>query len=237
MKTTRLALLSSALICAVIAFGTPSTVEAERPSVLRDGAPVGWAVGSGPGDLLTITHFPDRGFAMNFGVFYGNVAATTVVGATGFVPNVHAALTIGNIVLGLHTEFGLIHINPDGPFNPDINIGIVGLLPFFEYWFGGEDFAPFIGAQVGPTFTIPDGADTSVLFIAGGLGGLHFFVGDSFSIGPTAQFNFAYTSVSERAGYEFTLGFSMRGWGGGVSSSRGGGGGGGGTTSPEAGAN
>ena len=214
-------------LCLGLGIALAPTTALARPSVLQAGHGIGITMGADL-DVLGIAHFPDIGFDVRLGLLTSDTIFSAGLGGTGYnLPALPIGLVLGNIVIGLRFEAGLIHVNPDGPFSNDINVGVFSPVAFFEYWLDGEDMAPFFGAQFGPAITIPDGGDTNVFLTAGGLGGLHFFVTDSFSVGPTAQINFLYDSGSQRAGWELVLGFSMRGWidpSGGGSSGGGGGG-------------
>ncbi|MCA9607343.1 MAG: hypothetical protein KC619_17175 [Myxococcales bacterium] len=213
------ALAAAALLCAVTL--APS-VAAARPPSLRDGASPGLAIGA-RGNVLALEHFPDVGFDFWFGVRSSDDSAFSLGYLT---PDLMIALTLGNIVIGARFEAGFYHLNPDGPFAPDQNVGHVGIVPFFEYWLDGEDMAPFFGLGFGPTILIPDGRNAEVLLQGAGTGGLGFFVAEGFSIGPTLSLGFLYDSQSERAGWTVVLGFDLRGWiglgGGGGGSASGG---------------
>lgn len=122
-------------------------------------------------------------------------------------------LVTDSIVIGAH--FGLAAVSFNGS---DVGFGI-HIVPFFEYLFSpGETIRPFVGAEVGPRiFTIPGPTDAYVVFAAGGLGGVHIFLEEGFSISPFASIDFLYNSQAERAGYEVVLGVSLEGWVGGGS--------------------
>lgn len=100
--------------------------------------------------------------------------------------------------------------------------GIFGLLPFFEYMFGEGEIRPFVGAEAGfqlafsETFGTGD-LETEALAIAGGLGGVHIFAADGFSISPGVAFDFLYWGQSEWGGYQLVLFVSLEGWIGGAS--------------------
>ncbi len=213
------------------------TVALARPPSLTDGADPGLAIGMS-GNVLVLDHFPDQGFDFWFGV---RSSDDSVFGLTNFflTPDFAIALTLGNIVLGARVEAGFYHVNPDGAFAPDTNVGFFGLVPFFEYWLDGDSMAPFFGVSFGPSVVIPDGGDAEVWLEGSGTGGLGFFVADGFSIGPTLSLGFLYNSANERAGWTVVVGFDLRGWmslGGSGGSSGGGGGnaGGGGGSEPAA---
>lgn len=193
-----------------VVIGLPAATAGARPPALQPGAPLGFTVGSELG-VLGLRHFPDVGFDFRLGPLTTDTVASMDMYA---LPAFHAAVVLANsIVVGAHLELAYVHVNPDGPFAPDRNRGFIGIVPFFEYWLNGESFAPFVGAQFGPAITVADQNYTRVWLTAGGRGGLHFFLGNSFSIGPVGEFNFVYRSDNERAGWEFVLGISLRGWG------------------------
>lgn len=127
-----------------------------------------------------------------------------------FAPQFGYLLT-ESIVIGAHLGFGVVSFN-----GSDAGVG-VHLVPFFEYILSpGETIRPFVGAEVGPRiFSIPGPTDAYVTLVAGGFGGVHIFLEESFSISPFASVDFLYNSLSERAGYEIVLGASFQGWVGG----------------------
>ncbi|GAB5542522.1 MAG: hypothetical protein SangKO_022820 [Sandaracinaceae bacterium] len=179
---------------------TPSEALA-RPRVLQEGE-MGLVLGAGA-DVLALEHYPDLGFNVRFGFL--SLGSSNLIG-----PEIEGGLNIGNLVIGAAFQAGLVHSNPDG-FASDTNTGYFSVIPFVEYWLPGEDMAPFIGGQFGPSVVFPDGGDGIVWLDAGVRGGLHFFFGDV-SLGPFAQINFRYLSETERAAYEIVIGFSFRGW-------------------------
>lgn len=181
---------------------TPSEALA-RPRILRPGTDPGLVLGAGA-EVLAFRHFPDVLFDVRFGFL-------SLDAVNAFGPELEIGLSLGDIVVGASVQAGYVHTNPDGPFAPDNNSGVLAIGPLFEYWLPGDDMAPFVGAHIVPTVFFPDGSDAQVVFEGGARGGLHFFFGDV-SLGPYAQFNVVYVSEAERAAYEIVLGFSFRGW-------------------------
>lgn len=163
--------------------------------------------------VLNMRQYPNDGFNDDPTVQFGLYNA---VGGTEeflyFAPQFGYLIT-DSIVIGAHLGFGVVSFA-----GSDAGFGI-HIVPFFEYMFSpGETIRPFVGAEVGPRiFTIPGPTDAYVNLVAGGFGGVHIFLEESFSISPFASVDFLYNSNAERAGYEIVAGISLDGWIGGGS--------------------
>jgi len=207
----RLLAAGAAFAVALTLLTASPDVARARPPQLQEGAGADLVLGTS-GEIFGVQHFPDVAFDIWFGVRGGD--DTNLLGASSAFlnPDLLIGLTLGNIVIGAYFGAGFYHFNPDGPLATDVNVGFLSILPTFEYWFDGEDMAPFIGLVFGPAVVFPDGGDAEA-FLEGALrGGLAFFFGNSFSVAPTAAFQFHYDSSSERAGWGFVIGFDLRGW-------------------------
>ena len=197
------ALFSGILCLFVLGSGTARA----RPNPLRSDADVGIYLNGMAGNVLGLRHFPDVGFTAEVGFLSFDGAQRS-----GFsTPGVGGGVVLGDLTIGTRLEAGLHHDNPDEPAD-DTNVGWLGVVPTLQYYLDGEDLAPFLGGQFGPTLLFPDGGDAQVWLEAGVLGGLAVFFGDSFSVEPQGQFNFVYDSSTERAGYEIMLTVDLRGW-------------------------
>lgn len=95
--------------------------------------------------------------------------------------------------------------------------GTIAVVPYFEYVFPDPSVAPFLGAQAGVVGFFADGADPLANAVAGGFGGVHLFITDSFSVSPWGQLNFLYLGGdTDRAGFEVVALLSFEGWMGGA---------------------
>ena len=169
--------------------------------------------------VFGLLHYPD---ALDPSVQFGFIGTDIFLDARPQLI-VHGAYQVTDAVL-IGARVGLAYQGLDvGPTTQDV--GAFGILPFFEYLFGDGNIRPFIGAELGfqlaflESFGIGGGdLDTHAMFIAGGLGGVHIFLADGFSISPGAVFDFLYYGRNERAGYQLTFVVSFEGWIGGGSS-------------------
>lgn len=101
------------------------------------------------------------------------------------------------------------------------DLGIVGLLPFVEVLFSQGNVRPYLGVEVGfqllfveepQPFGFDLELDTYAMFIAGGLGGVHIFLDEGFSLSPGLAVDFVYNEEINRAGYQLALLLSFEGW-------------------------
>ncbi|MGE0792297.1 MAG: hypothetical protein AB7S26_41875 [Sandaracinaceae bacterium] len=204
-------LLAALAISATLA--SASTALA-RPPTLRDGAPLGLYAGAGF-DVVGLRHFPEDGFAFQFGLLSTDTATDLGGGlfAPGFrVPSFSGGITLGNLAIGAELEGGWVHLNPDGPGAPDTNNGYLSIIPQVEYFLDGDSMAPFFGGRFGPTIFFPDRDDADVWLEAGGIAGIALFVTESFSVLPKVEINFLYDSQNEHAGWEIFVMCDLRGW-------------------------
>jgi hypothetical protein len=124
------------------------------------------------------------------------------------------------LVLGSRVGMGYGQITFAGLANA-IEGGTIALVPFLEYLFLEGDVRPFLGGQVGFQISFLEriglgggggGIDTNALFVTGGMGGVHLFPIDSFSISPQLEIDFIYNGQTQRAGAQLVLSVTLAGW-------------------------
>jgi hypothetical protein len=167
--------------------------------------------------VLGLLHYPD---ALDPSIQFGFVGTDIFLDSRPQLI-VHGAYQATDALL-IGARLGLAYQGLDSGAET-IDAGAFGILPFFEYLFGDGNIRPFVGAEVGFQLAFVEGfgffgagdLNTHAMFIAGGLGGVHIFLADGFSISPGAVFDFLYYGRNERAGYQLTFMLSFEGWIGG----------------------
>lgn len=200
------AALAAALACAI----------APASTARADAGPGAFRLGS---DLrvLTLLHYPEDGEVhVQAGVF-----GTDLFLALRPQLVVSGAYQLNDsILIGARVGFGYQELVL-GPFTLDT--GVIGVLPFFEYMFGNGTVRPFVGADAGFQIAFIEEVslggsgdlEAEALAIAGGLGGVHIFLADGFSLTPGVAFDFLYWGGNEWAGYQIVFFLSLEGWIGG----------------------
>lgn len=202
------ALVCSALLAAL--FATPSTAFADPgPGALRL---------SLEERVFGMVHYPEDGQArFRLGVFGTNLF---------FLEQPMLTFGLGyqateQFLVGARLGFGYQEFSLAG----NQESGLFGVIPFGEFLFGEGDFLPFFGAQVGFQMVFYEtgfggGLETEAFFVAGGMGGIHIFAEDGFSVTPGIGVDFLYFSGFERAGWQVIATIALEGWIGGGGSGR-----------------
>lgn len=205
MQDQRL-VLSLALVAALAALGPDRASADAGPGAFRLGADV---------PVLVLTTFPDVGDPyFQFGL-WGQPPVVLLDGPLPFVGASGAYQVTDAILIGARLGLGVAVF--ETAFT-DTTVGAVALLPFFEYLFLDGTIRPFIGAQAGFQVIFPEDQDARAWFIGGGMGGVHIFAADGFSISPTLFVDFLYNGALETAGIDVIAAISFEGWIGGSSS-------------------
>jgi hypothetical protein len=149
--------------------------------------------------------FPERDFAsVSFGIF------------GGFGPSIGFALSEAIIIGGRLNLGGTWTETDTGIGSVDTFNGSLSVLPYFEFNIVGDNvIQPFFGAEVGYNWQFGDGIDDDGRFVVGGLGGIHIFATQDFSISPTGRVGFQYDFFVEDAALYWAVGIQVLGWIGG----------------------
>lgn len=202
MQDQRL-VLSVALVAALAAVVPDSAAADAGAGAFRLGVDV---------PVLVLQTFPDVGDPyFQFGL-WGQPPVVLLDAPLPFVGASGAYQVTDAIVIGARLGLGVAVF--ETAFT-DTTVGAFALLPFFEYLFLDGSIRPFIGAQAGFQVIVAEDDDARAWFIGGGMGGVHIFAADGFSISPTLFVDFLYNGYLETAGLDVIAAVSFEGWIGG----------------------
>lgn len=158
--------------------------------------------------FVGLDYFPDRGDPnVQFGLWFADANALArpgLVMGVGYMP-------IDELIFGGRLGFGVISV-PAGGLLGSVTTGLFSLQPFLEYLFLQGNVRPYVGIEGGFQLLMPERSDVLVHGRVVGIGGVHLFATEGFSITPGAAFGFVHNGPTRAAGMELLITLSLGGW-------------------------